>query len=67
MQAGGNLPKGGQVRRLADGEVEFAVGKVRWMFTSTTAKPPPIKPARFSSSDSRQPTPTRTATLKARN
>ena len=29
VEAGGNLPKGGQVRRLADGEVEFAIGKVR--------------------------------------
>jgi Ca2+-binding EF-hand superfamily protein len=29
VEAGANLPKGGQVRRLADGEVEFAVGKVR--------------------------------------
>jgi Ca2+-binding EF-hand superfamily protein len=29
VEAGGALPKGAQVRRLADGDVEFAVGQVR--------------------------------------
>jgi Ca2+-binding EF-hand superfamily protein len=29
VEAGGELPKGAQVRRLADRDVEFAVGKVR--------------------------------------
>ena len=29
VEPGGSLPKGAQVRRLADGDVEFAIGKVR--------------------------------------
>ncbi len=29
VEAGGALPKGAQVRRLADGDVEFAIGQVR--------------------------------------
>jgi Ca2+-binding EF-hand superfamily protein len=29
VEAGASLPKGSQIRRLADGDVEFAVGKVR--------------------------------------
>ena len=29
VEAGGDLPKGAQVRRLADGDVEFAIGQVR--------------------------------------
>ena len=29
MEAGGVLPKGTQVRQLADGDVEFAIGQVR--------------------------------------
>jgi Ca2+-binding EF-hand superfamily protein len=29
VEAGGTLPKGSDVRRLADGDVEFAIGKVR--------------------------------------
>ncbi|MGO9470345.1 MAG: hypothetical protein ACLQVF_40130 [Isosphaeraceae bacterium] len=29
VEAGGTLPKGTQVRRLADGDIEFAIGQVR--------------------------------------
>ncbi len=66
--AGGVLPKGAQVRQLADGDVELAVGQVRLdvhVETGNTSRP--RRPVASSCSGSRPPTRTRTATSKARN